>query len=224
MLIMLLSSCAEASNLWEQIELPSKPVSDLRDTMDLSKEWFLKKNEKFNFFHLTDLIILVLLIRKRTGLSLKKKHNFRYCDCLTFLNSIGGYIVPIARTASDKIEALTLSIKFLSSEFTHCFYKFTIWPFIEFSCHILDGIPGCYLDILDEQQKRIFWTIIHSLGTSLISLTYRQNVTSLCFFYRYYFGRLSSELPEMASLPDSHGVSTCYSNRLHDFSVTIPRC
>ena len=45
MLIMLLSSCAEASNLWKQIELPSKPVSDLRDTMDLSKEWLVKKNE-----------------------------------------------------------------------------------------------------------------------------------------------------------------------------------
>ena len=161
---------------------------------------------------------------KRMGLSLKKKHNFRYCSCLPLLNWIGGYIVPIAKTASDKIEALILSIKLFSPEFVLCFYKSTIWPFIEFSCHILDGIPGCYLDILVEQQKGVFWTILHSLGTSLIPLTYRQNVTSLCFFYSYYFGRLSSELVELASLPDSHGVSTCYSNKLYDFSLTIPRC
>ena len=45
----------------------------------------------------------------------------------------------------------------------------------------------------------------------------RQNVASLSLFYRYYFGRCSSELAELVPLPYSR-----YSNRLHDFSVTIP--
>ena len=47
------------------------------------------------------------------------------------------------------------------------------------------------------------------------------NVASLTLFYWYYFGRRSSEL---AQLPYSWGRSTLCSDRLHDFSVTIPRC
>ena len=42
--------------------------------------------------------------------------------------------------------------------------------------------------------------------------------------YRYYFGRCSSELAQLDPLPYSRGRSTHYSDRLHDFSVTIPRC
>ena len=41
---------------------------------------------------------------------------------------------------------------------------------------------------------------------------------------RYYFGRYSSELAELVPLPFSRRRSTHYSDRLHDFSVTIPRC
>ena len=55
-------------------------------------------------------------------------------------------------------------------------------------------------------------------------LAHRQNVACLRLFYRYYFGRCSSELAQLAPLPFSRGRSTCYSDRLHDFSVTIPRC
>ena len=40
----------------------------------------------------------------------------------------------------------------------------------------------------------------------------------------YYFGRCSSELAQLVPLPFSQGRLTCYSDRLHDFSVTIPRC
>ena len=50
------------------------------------------------------------------------------------------------------------------------------------------------------------------------------NVASLSLFYRYYFGRCSSELAQLVPLPFSRRRSTRYSDRLHDFSVTIPRC
>ena len=43
-------------------------------------------------------------------------------------------------------------------------------------------------------------------------------------FYRYYFGRCSSELAQLVPLPFSWRKSTCYYDRLLDFSVTIPRC
>ena len=49
-------------------------------------------------------------------------------------------------------------------------------------------------------------------------------MASLSLFNRYYFGRCSSELAQLAPLPISGGRSTHYSDRLHDFSATIPRC
>ena len=39
----------------------------------------------------------------------------------------------------------------------------------------------------------------------------------------YYFDRCSSELAQLIPLPFSRGRSTCYCDRLHDFSVTIPK-
>ena len=38
----------------------------------------------------------------------------------------------------------------------------------------------------------------------------------------YDFGRCSSELAQLVQLSYSQGRSACYSDRLHDFSVTIP--
>ena len=46
----------------------------------------------------------------------------------------------------------------------------------------------------------------------------------LSLFYRYYFGRCSSELAQLVLFSFSRGRSTCYFDRLHNFSVTIPRC
>ena len=66
--------------------------------------------------------------------------------------------------------------------------------------------------------------IIPSLATSLEPLTHRQNTTSFSLFYRYYFGKYSSELAQLVPLSYSRGSSTHYSDRLHDFSGTIPRC
>ena len=37
-------------------------------------------------------------------------------------------------------------------------------------------------------------------------------------------GDVFSELAQLVPLLFSQGKSTCYSDRLHDFSVTIPRC
>ena len=67
-------------------------------------------------------------------------------------------------------------------------------------------------------------TVRPSLAVSLEPLAHRQNVSSLSLFYRYYFGRCSSKLAQLVPLPYCRGRSTPYSDRLHDFSVTIPRC
>ena len=77
--------------------------------------------------------------------------------------------------------------------------------------------------MLDNLQNQICRTVGPSLNASLEPLAHRQNAASLSLFYRCYFGKCSSELSQLAPLPKSRR-STCYSDRLHDFSVTIPRC
>ena len=103
-------------------------------------------------------------------------------------------------------------------------YKSTIQPCTEYCGHVLDGAPSCYLELLDKLQNKICRTAGPSLTVCLEPLAHRQVVASLSRFCSYYFGRCSSELAQLVPLPYSQGRSTCYSDRLHDFSVTIPRC
>ena len=95
---------------------------------------------------------------------------------------------------------------------------------MEYCCHVWAGAPGCYLELLDKLQKQICRTVGPSLAVCLEPLAHRRNAASFSHFYRYYFSRCLSELAEVVSLSYSLGRSTCYSKRLHDFSVTIPRC
>ena len=88
----------------------------------------------------------------------------------------------------------------------------------------LGWCPSYYLELLDKLQKRICRIVSPSLAASLEPLAHCRNVASLSLFYRYYFGRCSSELAQLVPLPFSWGRSTRYSDRLHDFSVNIPRC
>ena len=95
---------------------------------------------------------------------------------------------------------------------------------MKYWCFVWAGAPSCYLELLDKLQKRICRTVVPSLVVSLEPVAHSRNVASLSLFYRYYFGRYSSELSQLVPLPYSRGRSTRYSDRLHDFSVTIPRC
>ena len=145
---------------------------------------------------------------------------------LTFSSKLdwGSYIISTATTASIKIGVLIHSMKFLSSEVVLYLYKSTICSCMECCCHIWAGAPSCSLELLCKLQKQMCRTVGPSLAASLEPLAHRQNVASLSLFYRYYFGRCSSELAQLVPLPFSQGRFTCYSDRLHDFSVTIPRC
>ena len=93
---------------------------------------------------------------------------------------------------------------------------------MECCCHVWAGAPSCYLELLDKLQKQICKTVGPSLAASLQLLAYHRNVASLNLFYNYYFGRCSSELAQLVPIPYSRGRSHRYSDRLHDFSVTIP--
>ena len=95
---------------------------------------------------------------------------------------------------------------------------------MEYCYHFWAGAPSCYLELLDNLQKRICRIVGPLLAASLEPLAHCRNVASLSAFYRYYLGRCSSELAQLVPLLFSRGRSTHYSDRLHDFSVTISRC
>ena len=162
---------------------------------------------------------------KIDGSVLEEKTSFKMLR-LTFSSNLdwGSYAVSIAKFASKKIGALIRSMKFLSPEVALYLYIFTIRACMEYCCHVWAGAPICYFELLDKLQKQICRTVGPSLAASLEPLTHRRKVASLSLFYRYYFSRYSSELAQLVPLPYSRGRSTRYSDRLHDFSVTIPRC
>ena len=122
-------------------------------------------------------------------------------------------IISIAKTASKKFGALICFIKFLSPEVALYLYKFTIRPCMECCYYIWAGAPSWYLELLNKLQKWICWIVGHSLAASLEHLAHCRNIASLRFFYRYYFGRCSSELAQLVPIPYPCGRSTCYSNR-----------
>ena len=82
------------------------------------------------------------------------------------------------------------------------------------------GASSCYRDIRDKLLKWDFRTVKYSLE----SLPHILNIATLSLFCRYCFSRCSSELVELFLLPYLSGRCTWFSNRLHDFSVTIPGC
>ena len=64
--------------------------------------------------------------------------------------NLGSYIISVAKTASKKIRALILSMKFLSPEVVLHLYKSTIGPLMEYCCRIWAGASNCNLELLDK--------------------------------------------------------------------------
>ena len=111
---------------------------------------------------------------KMDGSVLEEKASLKMLG-LTFFSKLdwGLYIVSIAKTASKKIRALIRSMKFLSPEVALYLHKSTIWPCMEYCCHVWAGAPSCYLQLLDKLQKLICRTDGPSLAASLKPLAHR---------------------------------------------------
>ena len=177
--------------------------------------------EKLNWFSLTGLIKNTGdLDVKMDGSVLEEKSYFKMLG-LTFSSKLdwGSYFISITKTASKKIGVLTHSMKFLSPDVALYLYKSTIRPCMEYCCHIWAGAPSSTWNCWISYRKGY-------VGLLVLHLLRLLNpwLNPLSLFYRYYFGRCSSELAQLVPLPYSRGRSTHYSDRLHDFSVTIPRC
>ena len=50
---------------------------------------------------------------------------------------------------------------------------------MEYCCHVWDGAPGCYLELLDKLQKRVCRIVDLSLTASSEALTHRRNVVQM---------------------------------------------
>ena len=198
----LYSKCNQASDLWQQLELASELESDLQDAVDWGRKWLVDfssgKTQLVSFDRSKNTGAIDV---KMNGSVLEEKTSFKMLG-LTFSSKLDWscYIVSIAKTASKKIGALIRSVRFLSPEVALYLYKSTIHPCMEYCCHVWAGARSCFLELLDKLQKQICRTVGPSLAASLEPLAHHRNVARLSLFYRYYFGRCSSELAQLVPL------------------------
>ena len=73
-------------------------------------------------------------------------------------------MISIAKTASKKTGTLIRSMEFLSPEIALYLYKSTMWPCMEYCCHVWAGAPSCYLELLDKLQKWVRLLVLHLLS------------------------------------------------------------
>ena len=159
LMILLYSKCDKASYLWQQLELASELESDLQDTMGWDRKWLVL--EKLSLFQLAGLTTLVLLMWKGMDLLMRKNNLLRCWRWLSLLNWIGALTSsPLQKLLPRKLELW-----------------FVLWSFslLMLLC-ISVNLPYswsscCYLEVVDELQKRICRTagpyLMHLLNTWL---------------------------------------------------------
>ena len=108
MLIILLSKCDQAFDLWQQLELASELESDLRDIVDWGRRWLVDVSAGktqlvwFDRSNNTGAIDV-----KMDGSFLEDKSSFKMLGLtLSSKLDLGSYIISFAETASEKIRAL----------------------------------------------------------------------------------------------------------------------
>ena len=218
----LYSKCNQASDLWQQLELTSELESDLQDTVDWGRKWLVDFNaEKTQLVSFDRSKNTGAIDVKMDGSVLKEKLSFKMLG-LTFSSKLdwGSYIASVAKTASKKIGAFVLCCFFLLR--LHCssinLPYGHVWNTVVMSGLVL--LIATWNWWISYRNRYVGLLVLHLLPLLNPWLI----VKSLSLFYRYELGRCSSELAQLVPLPYSRGRSTCYSDRLHDFSVTIPRC
>ena len=127
------------------------------------------------------------------------------------------YIISIAKTTSKKIGILIRCVKVLSPEVALYLYKSTIWNSVVMSgLVLLVATWNCWISYKNRCARLLVLHLLPLLNHWLImeiKVTLKPKIASC-----------SSEQAELVPLLYSQGRSSCYSDRLHDFSVTISRC
>ena len=118
MLMIVLSTLNVIRHLWQQLGLVSEIESDLRDTVDWDRKWFVDFNARKTQLVLFDRSNYTGDIDvKMDGSFLEENPSFKVLG-LTFSSKLdqGSYIIAIAKITSKKIGAFICSMKFLSPE------------------------------------------------------------------------------------------------------------
>ena len=139
------------------LELASEFESDIRDTANWGMKWLVVFNAGKTQPDLFDQSkTLVLLVWKWMGLFLRKNLLLRCWGWLSLLNWIGAVTLSLLlKLALKELEKLFLWSLFLSLEVALYLYKSVIQPCIEYRCHVWDGAPSYYLELLNKLQKQI---------------------------------------------------------------------
>ena len=103
--------------------------------------------KKLNWYCLTGVITNNAIDVKIDGFVHEEKLSFKTLG-LTFSSKLdwGSYIIFIAKIAPKRIEALIFYMKFLSPEVALYRFKSTIWPCMEYCCHVWACAPICHLE------------------------------------------------------------------------------
>ena len=147
---------ADDTTLYSKCDRASELESDVRDMVDWCKKWLVDFNAGKTQLVSFDWSNNNGSIDVKMGGS-KEKPSFKML--VLILSSEldwGSYIISIAKTASKKIGALILSMKFLSPDVALYLYISTIRPCMEYRCHVWAEAPSCYLELLDKLQKGIY--------------------------------------------------------------------
>ena len=89
---------------------------------------------------------------------------------------------------------------------------------------LLSCLCWCFQLLLEIVGSYIKVHMLECWSFTCCILNVASKRSQLKSFLRVLFGRCSSELVQLVPLPYFQGRSPCYFVRLHDFSVTIPRC
>ena len=78
------------------------------------------------------------------------------------------------------------------------------------------GAPRSHgLDLLDRVQKRVVNLVGSGLSSDFQALSHRRDVASLSLFYKYYYGKCSTELADLVRPKCVTVRSTRFSEQMH---------
>ena len=119
-------------------------------------------------------------------------------------------------SSSKKVGYLYRAQHFLTPESFLYMYKFIIRPCMEYCSHIWGGAPrSCGLDLLDRVKKRVVSLVGSGFSSDLQAMSHRRDVSSLSLFYKYYYGKCSSELADLVPPKRVTVRSTSFSEQMH---------
>ena len=96
---------------------------------------------------------------------------------------------------------------------------------MEYCSHIWGGSPRFHeLGLLGRVQKRVIPLVGSGHSSDLQALSHRRDVASLNLFYKYYYGKCSSELVDLIPLKRFSVRSTHFSEQVHRHTVNSLLC